>query len=578
MVQELGQISFYMAKEGNTFNSVITEDDKQDNHKNILTRTFELDDAQIKFMYLNSKTVKQNPPWLDFVNEKISSEEEKISFNSTNHNPNGMLLIKIEDVILAATFGIKGSGLLDKTKCHSDFGIIVAMNMCGNNELRQAKTCTHSINTKNINRQLSKPSEAFDFGLGDSELLKYISARLEENENVTLQGKDNLTIKVIGENKLDWTKLVEYCKTFIKEYDEEKYKTLFPNYPNFQDISDSTKEILNTKIISKINNSDFSCIHLAIPEFISDDQYSFSYSNYAKRNDYIVSHLLIEHLKNSKIFSNQTFDINRLNNIRIYAYSHEQSRIIESLKWKLFDCIVAEEEISGEYFILSEGVWKKVDGAFYNSVNNFIENTIQETIVSTKYHNINIYDHTKKQNREYIFNKKYCDDCSSAILFDTAHLRIAQSTKDKEFCDILELKSENQINIIHVKRHGGSSAINHLFSQARFYCEFFLTDEVFLSEIRNFISESKHEFKDLFLNHIKENQEEVNGKDYQVSLWVLYDKNKPTPITASNLPLMAKYEIKLTYEKLRKALKFNKVNLSFIPVETIQHTESKSKN
>jgi hypothetical protein len=93
----------------------------------------------------------------------------------------------------------------------------------------------------------------------------------------------------------------------------------------------------------------------------------------------------------------------------------------------------------------------------------------------------------------------------------------------------------------------------------------FLSDEIFLKEIRAYIDASEHPKKNYFLNYIKEQQADVTGKDYAVKLWILYDKTKPAPSKAG-LPLMAKYEIKITYDRLRNVHKYREISLSMIPV------------
>jgi uncharacterized protein (TIGR04141 family) len=577
MATELGQISFYLAKEGNNFESVIQKDKTEPEGENFKIREFEVEDTPVKFFCIQSATSKtDNPPWLDFVNHKLD-DQDKIYFKTFSKRPSGLLLIKIDNRILAATFGVKGSGLLQKVNFLTDFGIKTAMNMCGNKELRQTKSSTHAITTQNIDRQLSKPSDAFSFGLNETELLKYISAQLEHDKKVTLQGKDNLTIKIIGDDKLSWRRLISYGQTFINEYGSQEYKKLFPNYPNLQDISKEKAEELDAKLVENIRNGDHARIHLAIPEFIADDQFSFSYSNYPKNANYIFSHIDIDHLKSEKILNFDNFDISKLKNKNVFAYSHEEDKILGYKNWELYFCIVAEIELSGEYFVLSDGVWRKVDGVFYTAVNRFIEDVLPEVDVPIEYHNIDISNVEKKQNREDIFINRYCELNKNTILFDQAKLRIGQGRKDKEFCDILELKPNESAHIIHVKKHSGSSSINYLFSQARFYCEFFLSDEVFLSEIRSHIHTSDHNQKALFLDHVKEEQADVNGKDYAVCLWVLYDKKKPVP-QKNDLPLMAKYELKITYERLRAIHKYSAISLSMIPVSMVNFKTSEKRN
>jgi uncharacterized protein (TIGR04141 family) len=439
MISELGQISFYLAKDGNDFESVIRKDKIQPENENFKIREFEVDKISIKFFCIQSATSKpENPPWLDFVNHRLGDDQEKIHFETYSKRPSGLLLIEIDNRILAASFGTKGGGLLEMINFLPDFGIKTAMNMCGNKELRQTKSSTHSITTQNIDRQISKPSDAFSFGLHESEFLQYISAQLENDNKVTLQGKDSLTIKIIGDDKLSWERLIEYGRTFIDEYGSDRYKNLFPNYPNLQDITKEKADELDIKLVENLLAENYACMHLAIPEFIADDQFSFSYSNYPKKPNNIFSHIDIAHLKSEKIVNFQDLDIGKLKKKHVYAYSHEEDRILGYRKWELYSCFVAELKLSEEYFVLSGGVWRKVDDEFYTAVNHFIDEVLPEILVPASYHNIDISDADKKQNREEIFNKKYCELNGNAILFDQAKLKIGQGSKDKEFCDILE--------------------------------------------------------------------------------------------------------------------------------------------
>lgn len=575
MAEELGKISIYLAKDGNTFDSVLQNEHIVEESDEFKIRTFESDGAICKFYCLQTTTAKPSPPWLDFINEKIDTPEDKLSFDSFNRRPSGLLLIEIEDQIFAASFGASGRKLLDSRKFRSDFGIKTAMNMCGNTELRQTKSRTHAITTQQIDRQLSRPSDAFDFGMGETELLKYISAQLENDKKVTLQGKDSLTIKVIGDEKLSWERLIGYCSTFLAEYQKDRYKTLFPNYPNVQEVSAEKSNELDAILIEQIRNEDFSLIHLAIPEFIADDEYSFSYTNYSKRENIIISHLDTAHLKAMGVLDLGKLDIKKLKARSVFAFSHDEDRILEYKKWYLYDCIVAEIDDNGEYFVLSEGEWRKIDDDFYTAINDFIENDLTQTDIDNRFRNINIAVQEKKQNREEAFNTAYVALNDNAILFDKAKLRIGQSQKDKEFCDILELNPGNATSIIHVKKYGGSSAINYLFSQARFYCDFFLRDETFLSDIRDYIDNSNHPKKADFLEHIKENLADVSGNDYEVKLWVLYDSGSAKIPNKADLPIMAKYELKLTYDRLRNVNKYSAVSISMIPVVQVNFKTGK---
>jgi uncharacterized protein (TIGR04141 family) len=109
MASELGQISFYLAKVGSDFNGVIKEEKLPPESDKFKIREFEVDGTAVKF-FCEQKTTKKsdNPPWLDFINEKIANEDEKVNFDTISKRPSGLLLININDRILAATFGVRG--------------------------------------------------------------------------------------------------------------------------------------------------------------------------------------------------------------------------------------------------------------------------------------------------------------------------------------------------------------------------------------------------------------------------------------------------------------------------------------
>ncbi|MCJ8324410.1 MAG: TIGR04141 family sporadically distributed protein [Rhizobiales bacterium] len=570
MARELSNISFYLAKENLSFEDVINDGKLPEQGTYFQSREFDIDEVNLRF-FCQQKTVTQDdvPVWLDFINQKLDSD--KINFTSKNTRPSGLLLLQIENTVLAACFGTSSKSWLEMDNFYQDFGIITAMNMCGNENVRQTKSRTHALNTQHIDRQISKPSGAYELRMNEAEILQYVSANLSGDNKVSLQGKNNLTIKIIGEEKLSWDKLIAYGKKFIAGYASEIYKDLFPNYPNLKDVSKEKMGELDEILVDAIRAQRFDKIHLAIPEFIADDEFGFTYSNHQTKENILYGHIDIEHLK--EILNIDKLVISGLKNRKIYAYSSVEEKVLGYKFWKLYNCVVAEVQLGGDYFILSNGFWKKVDDDFAAKINDFIENILVEETISDQYKNIYIYDQKWEQNREAIFNKRYCALNANAIKFDGAKLKISLGNKNNEFCDILEYNQHQQeMNIIHVKRHGGSSSLNHLFSQARYYSEFFLNDDVFLEEIREHILESKHPNKIGFLNYIKEDRSEVNGRDYNLKLWILYNKSKGKP-DKMGLPLMAKYELKLTYELLRNDRKYKSVTICMIPVTQTNFTK-----
>ncbi|MDH4743822.1 hypothetical protein OMP43_07315 [Sphingomonas sp. CBMAI 2297] len=69
------------------------------------------------------------------------------------------------------------------------------------------------------------------------------------------------------------------------------------------------------------------------------------------------------------------------------------------------------------------------------------------------------------------------------------------------------------------------------------------------------------------MDHIPEHMKDNSGDRYRVCLWILCDKKKKLP-TASELPFMAQYELKLLHDQLQHICKYQDIVLRFVPVET----------
>jgi uncharacterized protein (TIGR04141 family) len=569
---DISQISFYLAKPKYNFDTVLSQDKDVGARRRAKQFDFDVEGVACRFYYFETASTRSNPPWLEFLKDKIAIAQ-RISFSARSESPNGILLLKIEERIFAAIFGRSASSHLMETAFEPDFGIKTAMNLCGNEEVRQTRSQSNAVTPTQIDRQVGKPSDTFTFGLSEAEDLRYISAHIKGDKNVTLQGRNNLTVKVIGRNRLTWTHIIARCREFQDAFGKKDYANLFPNYKNFSEATPEEVAALNGELLKLLKARDFDRIQIGIPEFVSEDSYSFTYSNHAKRDNTIYSFLepqqLSAHLKLDDV------TVEDLKNKRIFAYSHVEDRILSYRKWRVYNSIVFEHKLNDKYFVLSDGRWLEVDSDFYASIIKFAAETLHEEPYEEKYAGINISSSEDKKNKESLFNEEVCRRRRSAILFDRAKLRIGTGRADKEFCDILDLTDLGRIRIIHCKPYKDSSSTNYLFAQANLYSTAFLQDQVFLSEIRKYVSASVSPLKDKYLEYIKSHISELNAADYDVCLWLLFDKKKPKP-NKVDIPLMAMHELKLMHDHLRNILKFKDIIVRFVPVEKVQFTTSKN--
>ncbi|NEK33356.1 DUF6119 family protein [Rhizobium leguminosarum] len=511
---DIAQISFYLAKPQQTFTTVLSSDKNLETRKAAKQFDFDVEGAACRFYYFETASTKSNPPWLDFVNDKIPVEH-RITFGARSESPNGILLIN------------------------------------------------------QIDRQVGKPSDTFTFGLSEAEDLSYISAHIKGDKNVTLQGRNNLTVKVTGEKRLTWSHIIARCREFLDAFGKKDFATLFPNYKNFGQASPEEIAALDGKLLACLKAGDFADIHLGIPEFVSEESYSFSYSNHAKRENAIYAFLDVEQLQGHLKLNEITVD--QLKAKRIYAYSHEEDRILSYRRWRLYNCIVFEHRLGDRYFVLSDGRWLEVEADFYASIMKFATEVLHEEPCEEAYLDIDISNLEEKQNQESVFNEEVCKRRPSAVLFDRAKLKIGSGRADKEFCDILDLTDTGRIRIIHCKPFKDSMSTNYLFAQANLYSAAFLQDQVFLDGIRAYIDAAPSPCTADYLNYIKGHIADLNAADYDVCLWLLFDRLKAKPDKV-RIPLMALYELKLMHDHLHNILKFKDIVLRFVPVGKVQFT------
>lgn len=194
---------------------------------------------------------------------------------------------------------------------------------------------------------------------------------MTEDKSVTLQGRDRLTVKLIGEEKITWDKLLKKCKDFLSFYEKDDYKELFPNYNNLIPASDDEIKELNTILIDAIKEKKFSKLSFCIPEFISNEDYSFSYTNNTSKENLIHSHIDISDIY--KYIKDDKLSVDYLRRKYVYAYSTMDDRVHSDKKWSFFDCLVFETKLHNLYFVLSDGIWARVEVNFYNRVIDFVQ-------------------------------------------------------------------------------------------------------------------------------------------------------------------------------------------------------------
>lgn len=439
-MESLSAISIYKLKEGILYEQVIIKEKLEKYFQTLKEESFHYKEYDIKAICFQAKSIKEeNPPWLNFLNEQL---EEKIFIPSYSFRANGLIYFEKENRAYICPFGHSVYSIFDKELVVPDFGVKVTMNKCGNSNVRETKSKTHSSKTKQISRQSSSATSSYFFDMEQSEIIKSITAHPEETKNKTFSGSNSLKIRSLKDEKLNWDSLIEAIEESENLYKKEDYKNLFPNFENFKEVTPDKKNKLDALLIERICSNNFKKTHLSIPEFLSDDDIGFTYSasRTARKDTEIVYPFLdINQLIDQKIATKENLTIDYLSSKKIYAYNYVHREILSHKYWNVYSCLVSEIEDGDSSFILSGGVWVEINNDLYLEINrksDAILNMKKESDLTfgeaENFEIFTIRDPNKAslKNEERFFINSYCNHFKNeSIKFDRTKNSIGSSSK-----------------------------------------------------------------------------------------------------------------------------------------------------
>ncbi len=515
-----------------------------------------------KFYYdeICSSSRKEDAPWIKFFNKKINS---KISGEYRNTYPRGIFFYKLKDMknFYVMSFGLGGDGFINKNKIVFDFGIKVAMNICNPDGLKRVLSSKVEAVALHSEKQINCGARLSIFDVDDEkEFLRKIATKpLPQYGYISVvTGAEAVQVKFGKEKKLDWDNLGNITKELNELYFSQKYKDIFKNYDNFKFVNDKDplKSALDEVLLNSLREKNTGSIYLTSPDFFDYENFEFSYSKPKKEESEETERF--SELSLAECFSRykikETTTVDTLKTWNIYKYDIEK-KIFTKLS-SVYKCLVAELDYHNNKFILFNGRWRQVDEELQNKISNYFN---KEKVKFEEYdrtillNNISIWNGKNgkdSQCKEAVYNEKCAENNESLFMFDRA------MTDYGEMCDLLSLNKE----LIHVKRYeNGSASISHLFVQAKYYTDIFISDSEARKQMRKFIDNS-------VLNSNKVNYQKNNNKfkevipenapidtDYTIILCILTEQEK----RIIDLPFMAQYEIYQTHRYLTNNRHFN---------------------
>lgn len=518
-----------------------------------------------------SEKTEDEIPWLRFLNSGF--EASKYEFKARNHYPRALMALrfKVDEEFrhYVAAFGQHGDSFLDKSRIVHDFGIRVGMNICDTGRLRRIQTSVHEAVSQQTERQASTGTNFRAFGINtEAEFLRTVSGYVKtEYQDIveSFRGRDSISIKFPRGKSIKWSDLVTICEKLDERYYATTYRdTEFRTYDILRHENDpEITSQLDQKLCQKIEDKDFSKIHLAPPEFVESESLDFAYTETGEDGrpplfeDLRIEDLIARPGRRLKGLTQQ-----RLKGWIIYEYNTEQEKAFP--RWNAYECLVAEVELGGTTYVLSGGQWREISQELKHKVTTYFED--RDITLDAPYlpANLNIFDPVRDQNREEVYNRQAAKVDPNLFLFDKGKVSIADQGL-YEICDLFH----SDRHFIHVKRYSsGASSISHIFTQTKLYSHALATDESTRKSFCDWIDasaepENVNKNREMFKALVPLKSSDVDERAYTVVFCLLHEKED---FSISDLPFMSQYELMLTHRFLTEDRRF-KVAVLFRKIE-----------
>jgi uncharacterized protein (TIGR04141 family) len=399
-------------------------------------------------------------PWAAFLSQAFP----ELAITRTAA-PSAVLVVKVdrqqqEDLVFAFSFGPAGRFLLRRDVLKRGFGLRTALNLIyprAGGDGARLRAVDSKRRGQTIVRSRSQASsqaefEVFDVNQLQDVLGKAIGVPADATWGPRVSGGDALSLSL----DLAFNELGHLCENLHAAFVRDDYRQRFAWIDHVQPIDDpSLVDELQSQVLERISSKELDALQLAPPEIVDWEQVThFRYHFDRKRRG--GGSVLRPDLRIQDYVSGlethrglEGLDVEDLRRAAIYAVDGDEN---ERAKWSVWRCLTAEFQVGGTTYLLDEGEFFIVSDDYLSSLNDFIAA-------------IPLGSAPLPETRPSVIEERYNQEASVAsddlLLLDRKTVRVTDRATAVEICDLL---SKNK-QLIHVKRHLGSSDLSHLFAQ-----------------------------------------------------------------------------------------------------------------
>lgn len=352
----------------------------------------------------------------------------------------------------ALSFGHVSHNLKDESYEY-DFGLRVTLNCVDPDKLRSTDILEPS-GAKRQRTQLPTAGDLTFFDVdGDSTILKSLTGKVKEEykdvfKNAT--GSSNIRIS----SNANAAGLIELCEQLYALYQDDAYKTAFPDIQNISPVRDpDTVKQLNEKLISAFQAKEDS-LALSVPDMIdfNDGLWgTFAGARQGKVYDDIFIDRYNEYLADAGIALGAV-DIDLFKRHQLLLTNEDGSVVRD--RHSIFKSLIFDTTLKDgtESYHLCEGNWYQIESGYVARLKAFLDPLCEETILPE-------FNHANEGD----YNIAAAEADAGRVCLDKTSIAPA-GQKQVEPCDIYEVVDGRAV--LHcVKISTLSAQLSHLFNQ-----------------------------------------------------------------------------------------------------------------
>ncbi|MDP3908352.1 DUF6119 family protein [Novosphingobium sp.] len=413
-----------------------------------------------------------------------------------------------------------------------DFGLRVTLNCVDPAKLRSTDILEPS-GAKRQRTQLPTAGDLTFFDVdADSTILKSLTGKVKDEHQDLFKsatGSSNIRIS----SAIEPAGLVGLCEQLLNLYDDDTYKTAFPDIQNIAPVRDpSVIAQLNGQLLTAFQARD-EALALSVPDIVDfgDGLWgTFTGANRGDVYDDIFMHRYYEYLDAAGADLN-AFGIDDLKRHQL-VLTNEDGSVVRD-RHSIFKSLIYDTTMNGgaDNYHFCEGNWYLVDSGYVNRLRTYLDPLCKDTTLPDFNHD-----------DEGAYNIAASAAAAGRVCLDKTNISIV-GQKQVEPCDIYEVVDDQAV--LHcVKISTLSAQLSHLFNQGTNSVNLMRSEQQALENMKALVGAGRPDpERDALVAPLANNK-------FRVVFGIVTHKDKAD--LSNNLPLFSRISLMRCMKELRR--------------------------